>query len=310
MANRVSGEMSSTRSRHFSLFGGGGPRLAVVDNADTFVSENRSRLEDYLAKPKSTGKLILLVSTWASNTRLYKRVDKTGLQIECKAPTASGRSKSIDEKRVGQWLTQWAKSEHQFELPSNSARHLLELVGVDFGLLEQNLAKLALFVTAKEKATPELIDQVVGGWKSKTIWETVEYAVDGHAAEALTQLDHLLQSGEHPRALFGQLAWSLRRYAIATDAFIRSQRQGRRSGLSAALKEAGFRDWPKGSMQNAERQLKQLGRPRAIKLHRWLLDTDLALKGTHSSPSRARYALEQLFCKMAKEVAPPKKATS
>ena len=35
-----------------SLFGGGGPRLVMVDPADDFITRNRDRLEDYLAAAK------------------------------------------------------------------------------------------------------------------------------------------------------------------------------------------------------------------------------------------------------------------
>jgi len=41
-------------------------------------------------------------------------------------------------------------------------------------------------------------------------------------------------------------------------------------------------------------------------LHRWLLETDLALKSSHSSPDRARYALEFLFMRMNRESKAPK----
>src|SRR6266850_7048402 len=42
-----------------SLFGGGSPRLVILEQADAFVSANRQKLEDYAAKPRSTGVLIL-----------------------------------------------------------------------------------------------------------------------------------------------------------------------------------------------------------------------------------------------------------
>ena len=52
-------------------------------------------------------------------------------------------------------------------------------------------------------------------------------------------------------------------------------------------------------MDKAERQIKQLGRHRAVALYRWLLETDLALKGTHSAPHRARFALEKLILRLS-----------
>src|ERR1043165_3134919 len=37
-----------------SLFGGGGKRLVMVEDADDFFSQYREKLEDYFAKQKST----------------------------------------------------------------------------------------------------------------------------------------------------------------------------------------------------------------------------------------------------------------
>jgi DNA polymerase-3 subunit delta len=57
-------------------------------------------------------------------------------------------------------------------------------------------------------------------------------------------------------------------------------------------------------MERAERQLRQLGRERAARLYRWLLEADLALKGSHSAPHRARLVLEKLLVRMAKHFSP------
>ena len=62
-------------------------------------------------------------------------------------------------------------------------------------------------------------------------------------------------------------------------------------------------------MQAAERQIKQLGRERAAQLHRWLLETDLALKGSHSSPELSRLAMEHLLLRLDKDLAPRRGAT-
>ena len=63
-----------------SLFGGGSPRLVILERADAFVSANRPKLEDYVAKPRASGVLILEVDEWPANTRLYKAIDQSGLQ--------------------------------------------------------------------------------------------------------------------------------------------------------------------------------------------------------------------------------------
>jgi DNA polymerase-3 subunit delta len=286
-----------------SLFGGGGPRLVVLERADGFVSANRQKLEDYVAKPKASGVLLLDVDEWPANTRLYKALDQAGLQIDCRPPQKKGKSKDIDEAAIARWIAGWAKSQHGLTLPAAAAQHLLDLTGPVFGLLDQNLAKLALLVPPGGKATAEEVQEIVGGWRGKSIWELVDAAAAGESGEALRQLDRLLHAGEHPLALVGSLGWSLRRYAAATRIFQQAERAGKKIPLREALTQAGFRDWPIGSLAAAEKRLQQLGRQRAGQLYRWLLELDLALKGSHSQEDRARWALEELVLRMAKRSA-------
>ena len=286
-----------------SLFGGG-RRLVVLERADAFVSTQRSRLEDYVAKPKSSGVLVLDVDEWAANTRLYKAIDQSGLQVDCRPPQKQGKSKGIDEGRIAKWIVSWGKSQHGITIATDAAQHLLELTGPVLGLIDQDLAKLALFVEPGKKVTAELVEKVVGGWRAKSTWELVDAATAGEAASALEQLDHLLQSGEHPLALVGSISWSLRQYAAATRIFQQAARKGEKMSLREALLQAGMKDWPPGKLAGAETRLKQLGRQRAGNLNRWLLELDLSLKGSHSAETRARWALEQLILRLSQQAAP------
>lgn len=314
-AELFEGETAQWRDVHdalatVALFGGGGRRLAIIDAADKFVTEFRDKLEQYVERSQSRNVLVLDVGTWTSNTRLYKLTDQRGLQIDCRVPqkATSGKTKVIDEPPLLAWLAAWSQAQHGVKLAPKAARLLLDLVGHEVGLLDQQLAKLALFVPAGGQISPELVHEVVGGWQAKTVWEMLDAACDGNAAEALLQFDRLLQGVDHPIALFGQLSWSLRRFAAATRCYQRAERRGKRPPLREALSQGGFRDWPKGSLQRAEEQLKQLGRDRAGQLYRWLLEADLALKGSHSSPTRARFVLERLILRLAKQLgrqAPP-----
>jgi DNA polymerase III subunit delta len=247
---------------------------------------------------------VLEVNNWLGTTRLYKALDKSGLQIECRAPQKSeGKRKQPDERRIAEWLIAWADTRHDAKLTRPAAQLLMELAGPEFGLMDQELAKLALFAGLGGTIKPELVRDVVGGWKTKTIWELLDAACDGKAAEALLQLDRLLQSTE-PQGLFGQISWSLRRFAAATRIFERAEGDGRRMPLRAALEQAGFRPWPKQALENAERQLKQMGRDRAGRIYQWLLEADLALKGSHSTSHRARLVLEQLILRLAQRNTP------
>jgi DNA polymerase-3 subunit delta len=271
---------------------GTGRRMIVIDDADPFVSRYRSELEDYVAKPRTTAVLVLVPSTWASSTRLFKAVAESGLQIECKTPTPA---------KLLKWLVDWAKRRHQAKLEPAAAEAMLDIIEPELGLLDQELAKLAMIAGEGKAIDAEMVRDAVGGWRVKTAWEMLDAAANGDAPEALKQLDRLLLAGEVPIALLAQIGSTLRRFAAASRLVQQAEAQRRRISLRQALEEAGFKPFAIGK---AEVQLRQLGRARASKLYTWLLEADLALKGTSSSPARARLMLEQLIVRMNRQPAP------
>lgn len=273
-----------------ALFGGG-RRLVLVEAADDFVTRNRAALEDYVARPKPSGVLVLEVNSWPSNTKLYKAVAASGLPIECKAPTAGALVK---------WLVERARTTHQAKLDRGAAELLVEIVGPELGLLDQELAKLAVSVSAEQSITPELIQQLVGGWRVKTTWDMLDAAAAGNAAQAIVELDRLILAGENPIGLLAQIGSSLRRFATAARLVEQAEAAGRRTSLRQVLETAGVKSFV---VSKAESQMRQLGRRRAGQLHRWLLEADLALKGAGSSGQRPRIVLEQLVARMSKQAA-------
>ena len=56
-------------------------------------------------------------------------------------------------------------------------------------------------------------------------------------------------------------------------------------------------------INKVEPQLRQIGEKRAGQIYRWLLEADLALKGTSSQDERARVMLEQLIVRLSKQLA-------
>jgi DNA polymerase-3 subunit delta len=264
---------------------GGGKRLVVVEDADDFVTRYRAELEDYVARPSRSGVLALELDSLPSNTRLYKAIASDGLLIDCGAPAPA---------RLGKWLDDWAKQHHGVQLAQAAAEMLVELIGPELGLLDQELAKLALLAGDQRNITPELVGRSVGGWRSKTTWEMLDAALDGNVREAMLQLDRLLASGEQPVGLLGQISASLRRFAAATRLVLQAEAAGRRTNLRDALEQAGIRSFV---LQKAERQLRLLGRQRGAQLYRWLLETDLDLKGESNMPPRL--ILERLIVRLS-----------
>ncbi|NLX99441.1 MAG: DNA polymerase III subunit delta [Rhodopirellula sp.] len=264
---------------------GDGKRMAVVEEADDFVSRFRTELEDYVGKPASTGVLVLDLKTLAANTRLYKAIDTSGLLVDCNAPAAAGVSK---------WLRSWAKQAHGFQLDASAAEALAEMVGPELGLLDQELAKLALSVGPGGAVTVDKVRQMVGSWRARTAWEMLDAVMDGKPAEAIVQLDRLLLAGEHPIAILAQISASLRRLAAATQLIIAGEISGQRVSLRDSLQRAGVKGFV---LQKSEAQLRRLGRRRGDRLYGWLLEADLGLKGYSELPPRA--VLERLIVRLS-----------
>jgi DNA polymerase-3 subunit delta len=123
----------------------------------------------------------------------------------------------------------------------------------------------------------------------------IDAAADGRAADALAQLDRLIAAGEKPHGLLPQMASSLRRFSTAAQLVEAAESDARRLPLREALAQAGVLPF---KLADAERQLRQIGRPRAKQLTHWLLAADLAMKGYNSADDRARTELERLIVRL------------
>lgn len=264
---------------------GGGVRLVVLEDADAFVAKHRPELEDYLAKPSKTAILLILVRTFPSTTLLYKAIEKSGLLIDCRA---------LAEKDVAHWLLRWGKQSHKISIEPAAADLLVELVGPELGLLDQELAKLALMNPPGKPITAKTVEQGVGTWRTRSVYEMLDNALSGNVKEAFRQLEALFLAGENPVGILAQISFSLRKLAAATQLILQSERSGSKLGVPTALEQVGTNRY---FLRKTEQQLMALGRFRAQKLMDQLLQADLDLKG--ASRSDPRLILERFIIRIS-----------
>ncbi|MEO1616441.1 MAG: DNA polymerase III subunit delta [Planctomycetota bacterium] len=278
-----------------SLFDMGDARTVTIRDADKFVSDHRKELEGYLAKPSSSTRLVLQFDSLASNTKIYKALDKDHTLLCCSPET--GKKSGVTATVRRKFLTDFVASRHQTKLNNAAADALVEMLGEDIGFLDTEIAKLALYLEPGETITEPLVREVVAGWQGKTIWQITEAIASGDAAEALKQLDKLMAGGQPAIALLPQIAWSLRRLGLATAAHMAAERRGSRPKLEDSLERAGVRSFEVSRVMGDLRRMK---RDKASQLLGWLLDADLRLKGTHSADGRDRFLLEQFVTRLAR----------
>ncbi len=282
-----------------SLFGDAAETV-VVEDADTFVTEYRDKLEDWVASPQGNRTLVLEVKKWPKTTRLAKATAKAGQAFDCGLPSDNkGGKLSKFTTSAKKWLTARASQVHQTKLDRNACERLFDLLPTSLGLLDQEVAKLALLTDSGKKIDVGLVEANVGDVRTRQTWDMIDAMADGRAAEAMRQLDRLLSAGEAPIALLGQVAYTLRKFATASRLVEQTEAAGGRPSLQQIAGKAGF--WKK---EDAVRQLKQISRPRASQLAAWLLEVDLAMKGHNSTPPRQRLELERLIVRLSRDAAP------
>jgi DNA polymerase-3 subunit delta len=254
-------------------------RLVVVEDADPFVTRYRAQLEKHVGKLPPSGVLILDVKSWPANTRLAKMVD-SAVTIVCKAPPAY---------KLASWCGEWALTRHQKQLSAPAAGLLVDLVGAEMGLLDQEILKLAIYVGDRKKVEVADVDLLVGHNRAESTWKVFDALGAGQAAEALALLDRALDQGEEPLKIMGAFSMQLRRLAQAA----RLAAHG--INPRAALTQVGV---PPFGVDSAEKQLRHLTRRRALRLYDWLVEVNMDLRG--ESPLPARTLLERFLLRLAR----------
>ena len=274
-----------------SLFDAAGHKVFVLKEADKFVTQHRDQLERWLGSAPPDASLILQVAKMPSNTRLYQQIKKTGQIVDCRVDSGDAASAAAD-RTTAAWVVSWGNRRHGLRLTAAQAGVMVERIGGVFGLLDCELAKLALFADDKGRVDAATVDELVGGWRAKTVWQIADWVADGEIAAALGELDRLFQAGQHPMAIMPQIAWVLRRFGVAAQLLLQAKARSLPMKTTDALSQAGIQPF---RLAAAEKQLRRIGTTRAARILDWLVELDLKLKGSHSQEDRSRMAVEEFL---------------
>ncbi len=271
-----------------SLFDSDGVRIVRLRSADKFVSKYRDSLERWIDKQSQEAVLLLDLQTLAANTNVYKLIRKHGWLISA--------AEAKDAELLA-WILRWAKTQHGLLLTRPQGNVLVDRIGFVCGLIDCELAKLALFADERGHVEDAKVSELVGGWRTQTVWNLADRVAEGKIEDALEAIHSLVLAGQSIIGIAAQLSWSLRRYGVAAHTVEQMERMGNaRPQLTQALERAGFRPFELGK---AEKGLRRIGRVRAKEMLSWLLELDMQLKGSHSSEDRARMALESFLLRLA-----------
>jgi DNA polymerase-3 subunit delta len=223
-----------------------GRRVVLMQNAESFLTQNRALLEEYLEHPCPTGVLILTVGSADSRTRLVKRVRQLGGLIET----------DVKPWELTRFAAETCRAHFGKTLPMPAAQLLVELTGDEPGRIWQELEKLAVFAGDRKTITPELVQQLVGRSRTYGAFDVIESLMKKNIAEALQRLRMMFESDKTAEyTVIGAFAYHFRRLFGAKCLL--------EKGLSeaAAAKQVGVWEKTQGRFfeQVKSFSLKQLG---------------------------------------------------
>ena len=128
-------------------------RVVVIKDADDFISDNRALLEKYFDNPCPSGVLVMTVASWRSNTKLAKKLVKTGRLISVS---------EIKPRYMAAFISKYAKETHNKALSANTADLLVEFVGDEPGRLCSELDKLAVYVDKAAVISVKDVESLIG----------------------------------------------------------------------------------------------------------------------------------------------------
>jgi DNA polymerase-3 subunit delta len=260
-------------------------RVVFVNKAEGFITRCREQLEGYLDDPSDRGVLVLVAKTFLTNTNLAKKIDALGGLRKCERP--KGRRELLP------WLTEQATRTHGKRLEPNAAETLLDAVGEEPGLLDAELAKLAVYVGERPSISAADVETLTADNRTAAVFELSDALGSGRPADALAIVDSMIVADKGaPFMIVGYLAKHLRRLSqarLALDA----------GGDDRAVCKAAGYNFVRPEFVA---QVRRFTRPRLQAARKRLAEADHTLKSRPDSP---RLVIEGFVISVAAAAAAP-----
>jgi DNA polymerase III subunit delta len=189
-------------------------RLVVVKDAPIFAASRKKEGADegeedakgntgeepliaYLKSPvPSTCLVFLSEDNVDSRKKVTKAVIATGGAVECRP---------YKPEDAVSWAAARATSIYGKKLPDPAARLLIDKVGADLRLIDNELQKLALYVGDAKQIAVADVDGLVGGMAETEIFRLTEAVMLKERARAIELLGRILRQVDHPLQVLAAL---------------------------------------------------------------------------------------------------------
>jgi DNA polymerase-3 subunit delta len=213
-------------------------RVVVVFQADALLVPKRESeagnralddLQGLLNKPEKETTIVFVAGSLDKRSRMFKLLAKQAAIVECGAIESQADAERWVRNRV-------VAAGSQIE--AAGARLLAERGWNDIKRLRNDVERLLLFALGEKVVTQNHVRQIVGAATLQDVWAMTNAIENGNGAEALRQLALMLDAGEPPEKILGQLGWLVRakfpalapaRLSSAVDSLLRTDLDLKRS---------------------------------------------------------------------------------
>ncbi|HPS55858.1 MAG TPA: DNA polymerase III subunit delta [Sedimentisphaerales bacterium] len=254
-------------------------RVVLLKNADDFITaDNRSYFENYFKNPCKSSVLVMTVSSWRSNTKLAKQLTDVGELINAEPPKPW---------QLPAEIVKYAKQTHKKNISTQSAQLLLELLGENLPILQNEIDKLALLVGENNSITSENIESLTGRNRVFNVFGVIDSALTGQTDKAISRLRNMFASDKSAEfTAVGAFEYQLNKMFKA-----KAMLNDHQNPIQIATKLGIF-----GNKENFFRIVGKLSQKQIGDMIQKLAETDFEIK---TGQTTAKVAIEKLVLKLS-----------
>jgi len=179
-------------------------RISASGRLDTIKDEHENLLSKFLNDPPGHSVIIFIADELNGTRKISKLLKEKCVTVE------------FEELGEGDRIV-WARDEIAklgVEIDQPVLRHLVDLAGRNLSRLSNEINKVATAALPEKRITMELVDTLVGDYGAIGTWDFVNNLRDGNRHEALRLLKKMLDDGQEPLMILGQISGSFRKSVI------------------------------------------------------------------------------------------------
>jgi len=179
-------------------------RISASGRLDTVKDEHENLLSKFLDDPPEHAVIIFIADELNGTRKISKLLKEKCVTVE------------FEELGEGERLA-WARDEIEklgFEIDQPVLRHLVALAGSNLTRLSNEINKVATAALPEMRITMEIVDSLIADYGAIGTWDFVNSLRDGDRHEALRLLKKMLDDGQEPLMILGQISGSFRRSVI------------------------------------------------------------------------------------------------